>query len=251
MKKILIMLLAIGLMVQCCTGTCAFAEEGSSIFASHGLESRVQTLTEVSGAHRTNMNVTINGTDYTFKVTPYWGKIEFPAGHEAKCYVPDGVKKVESIRYDNPMRGMIDAVESKARAETEGEYEWRCITTAIKFFDAPKWAYNMYLANYYEDDGLWNRSFATTDLFGHGTASTHKVMWDGREQKIYSASTYYSSVGKRTVTVITMNYVPVGYDGVVVLLDNVTKSYPMPNAYADGDDFYNYVEDNTILYRVK
>ena len=246
MKKLSIILLVLVLLLQ--SGAGAFAEEGKSLFAEHGLEDRVLNMSEVSGKGSYELPTVVNGGNYVFKVKPYWGKITFPEDHAAKCFVPEGAKSLD-IPYKDVYDKVIDAVEEKAKGE--GEHEWRCHALEMKIGDAPSFAFNMYLAVYYEDGGLWNRSNAMTDLNGKGVAGTHTVEWNGSEQTVYSLSTYKTNASKKTVTLYAMHYVPVGYDGVVFLLDSSGNSYPAPNEYRDGDDFYNYVKDSTLFFRLK
>ncbi len=247
MKKQLFVMLVLVFLFQSIVGVGAWAEESTSTFAEHGLEESVHNLSDVAGKQKYDLPTTVNGGNYIFTVTPFWGKFDFPDDHPAKCYVPEG-SEWQELPYVEHFKPVIDSIEKMV--PDEEEHEWRCIALDMATNGAPGWSYSNALTDYYNSN-FWDTSYKIADLEGGGKADVHKVTWNGLEQTVYGLSTYKTNPATYVITLIQMYYVPVGYDGVVLLLDGGDVEFLNPDTYAPGDDLFQHVTDNTLIFRVK
>ena len=225
----------------------ALYSDDAPTLADSILSKRLHDMSDVAGKQQYDFDAIVQGGKYVFTVTPYWGKLAFPDDHGVKCFVPDGAMWRE-LPYDSHFKPVIDLVEEKAK--DEDEHEWRCIAVEIATHDAPGYSYKNSITDYYDSE-LWDKSYMNESLNGMGGVDIHKVIWNGKEQNVYGVSTGKSDGAKHIFTAIQLYYVPVGYDGVVYLLDNYNANFLRSDQYPSGRNIFNYVTDNTLFFRMK
>ena len=211
------------------------------------LSKRVRNLSEVAGIENYDFHAKVQGGNYVFTVTPYWGKLDFPSDHGVKCYIPDGAK-TKNLPYQEKLKPVIDLIEKKVTDEEE--HEWRCIAVEMATNGAPGYAYSHALTDYY-DANNWDSTYSLIELEGMGKAESHKVIWDGKEQTVYGISTLKVNSATEVVTIMQMYYVPIGYDGIVYLVDDNSVHFDSPDKYSAGMNVFHFITDNSLLFRMK